>query len=146
MDNTTNTISPAHPVMRQFNKHLLNPLMLRLAGRRHWYASVIEHTGRRTSTIHRTPVVALHVADGFVIPLPYGTHTDWLQNAMASRRAVIISHGERHDVKDPHVVESAETATELPARRLRSFRRLGVEHFVHFAVAPTAQEMTGHGQ
>ena len=31
--------------VRVFNKRLLNPLMMRLAGRKHWYASAIETPG-----------------------------------------------------------------------------------------------------
>ena len=31
---------------RLSNKHLLNPVMMRLAGTRYWYASVVRHTGR----------------------------------------------------------------------------------------------------
>ncbi|HUH69305.1 MAG TPA: nitroreductase, partial [Mycobacterium sp.] len=57
--------------------------MLRLAGRKHWYASAIRHAGRRSGKQYATPVVADRVADGFVIPLPYGTRVDWLQNVLA---------------------------------------------------------------
>ena len=42
--------------VRVFNKRLLNPLMLRFAGRKYWYASVIEHTGRRSGKHFATPV------------------------------------------------------------------------------------------
>ena len=43
--------------VRVFNKHLLNPAMLLVAGRKHWYAGVIEHTGRRSGKNYATPVV-----------------------------------------------------------------------------------------
>ena len=70
--------------MRVFNKHILNPAMMRLAGRKYWYASVIRHTGRSTGKEYATPVVADRVEDGFVVPLPYGTGVDWLQNVLAA--------------------------------------------------------------
>ena len=44
--------------VRTFNKYLLNPAMLHLAGRRHWYAAVIRHTGRKSGKSYATPVVA----------------------------------------------------------------------------------------
>ena len=47
--------------VRAFNKRLLNPLMLRLAGRKYWYASVIEHTGRRSGKHYATPVATERV-------------------------------------------------------------------------------------
>jgi hypothetical protein len=34
--------------VRVFNKRVLNPVMLLVAGRKYWYAGVIEHTGRRS--------------------------------------------------------------------------------------------------
>lgn len=79
--------------VRIFNKHVLNPLMLNLAGRKHWYASVIRHTGRRSAKIYATPVVADRVPDGFILPLPYGTDVDWLRNLLASGEAALTAVG-----------------------------------------------------
>ncbi|RXS80310.1 nitroreductase, partial [Geobacillus sp. PK12] len=60
-------------VVRTFNKRVLNPVMLRLAGKRYWYAAVLRHTGRRSGKRYATPVVVERTANGFIIPLPYGT-------------------------------------------------------------------------
>jgi hypothetical protein len=40
-------------LIRTTNKYLLNPLMLRLAGRRFWYASVAEHEALPLLPKHR---------------------------------------------------------------------------------------------
>ena len=66
--------------VRTFNKHVLNPAMLLLAGREHWYAAALQHTGRRSGKTYTTPVVADRVVDGVIVPLPYGTGVDWLRN------------------------------------------------------------------
>jgi deazaflavin-dependent oxidoreductase (nitroreductase family) len=95
--------------VRVFNKHLLIPLMLRLAGRRHWYASVIEHTGRRSCKHYATPVVAERVPYGFVIPLPYGVGVDWLRNVLATGHATVRAHGQSYRVMRPEII-SAEAA------------------------------------
>jgi len=34
--------------VRVFNKHVLNPVMMLVAGQKYWYGGVIEHTGRRS--------------------------------------------------------------------------------------------------
>ena len=44
-------------VVRQFNKYVLNPVMLLLAGRPHFYAGVIRHVGRRSGKKYATPIV-----------------------------------------------------------------------------------------
>ena len=76
------TMSPLKNAVRVFNKRVLNPVMLSMAGRKHWYAAAIRHTGRRSSKRYVTPVLADRFADGFVIPLPHGTGVDWLRNVL----------------------------------------------------------------
>lgn len=116
--------------VRTFNKYVLNPVMRVPAGRRHWYASVIRHTGRRSGKTYSTPVVAERVADGFLIPLPYGTGVDWLRNVVSSGRATIVSGGQEFDVAEPRVVDAAAAGPRLSARHRRSFERFGVDRFL----------------
>ncbi|MGJ6123995.1 nitroreductase [Mycolicibacterium sp. Y3] len=140
----TNASSPVNDGVRKFNKHVLNPLMLHLAGRKHWYAGVIRHTGRRTGRTHRTPVVAVRVADHIVTPLPYGADTDWLRNTLEAGEATITTGGERLDVVNPRIIDTADAATLLPARRLREFTRFGIDHFAEFDLATDTPEESGH--
>ncbi|KUI32621.1 nitroreductase [Mycobacterium sp. GA-2829] len=123
--------------LRTVNKYVLNPAMRLAAGRRHWYASVIRHTGRRSGKRYATPVVAEPVADGFVIPLPYGTDVDWLRNVVAAGGATLVSGGRTVEVVDPQVIDAATAAPQLSARRRRAFARLGVERFLRLTAAPT---------
>jgi len=136
-----NVTTAAGSAVRQFNKHVLNPLMLRLAGRRHWYAAVIHHTGRTTSKRYETPVVAVRVPDGgFITPLPYGDRVDWLQNVMAAGSASVTADGRTFDVMNPRVLDQARAGTELPDRRRRVFDRFGIQRFVKFDVRTHATD------
>ena len=90
--------------VRRFNKRVLNPLMLHLAGRRHWYAARLEHVGRRTGRSYATPVVARPVHNGFAIPLPYGPDVDWRRNLQATGSGVLQVDGVRHAIRDPRIV------------------------------------------
>src|ERR1700737_3754833 len=58
--------------VRQFNKNVLNPVVLSQAGRRLRYYAIVHHVGRRSGRSYSTPVVAQPTAEGFVIMLPYG--------------------------------------------------------------------------
>jgi deazaflavin-dependent oxidoreductase (nitroreductase family) len=122
--------------VRGFNKRLLNPLMVRLAGRKHWYASVVEHTGRRSGTHYATPVVVERVPDGFVIPLPYGVGVDWLRNVVAAGHANIRTHGQSCRVGQPEII-SAEVATPQlrPERRL-TYDLFGVKNYLQVKSEP----------
>lgn len=129
------TSTDLRDAVRTFNKYVLNPVMRLPAGRRHWYASVIRHTGRRTGKTYSTPVVAERVADGFLIPLPYGTEVDWLRNVLSSGRATIVSGGREFDVVDPRVIDAAAAGPRLSERRRRSFERFGVDRFLEVTAA-----------
>jgi deazaflavin-dependent oxidoreductase (nitroreductase family) len=123
--------------VRVFNKRLLNPLMMRLAGRQRWYASVIEHTGRRSGKHYATPVVVERVPDGFVIPLPYGVGVDWLRNVLAAGHANIRAHGQSYPVVQPEII-SAEAATpQLRPERRRLYDLFGVKNYLQVKSEPT---------
>jgi deazaflavin-dependent oxidoreductase (nitroreductase family) len=115
--------------IRLLNKRVLNPAMMYLAGRRHWYAAVIRHRGRRSGREYATPVVAV-AGDTFVIPLPYGEEVDWLKNVLAAGRATVEAKGETYDVFEPEVIGAAEASPLLDERHHRTWRRFGVKRFL----------------
>jgi deazaflavin-dependent oxidoreductase (nitroreductase family) len=123
--------------IRVFNKRVLNPLMLRLAGRKYWYASVIEHTGRRSGKTYATPVASERTADGFVIPLPYGTHVDWLRNVLAAGRATVRAHGSSYQVVQPQIISADVAAPQLRPERRRTYDLVGVKHYLKVKSEPT---------
>ena len=121
---------PLLGAVRVSNRYLLNPLMLRLAGHKHWYASAIRHTGRRSGKQYATPVVADRTPDGFVIPLPYGARVDWLRNVLAAGRATISSQGETYNVAQPEVIDAATALPMVSADHRRTFSRVGIERYL----------------
>ena len=121
--------------VRGFNKRVVNPAMRHLAGRRYWYASLIRHTGRRSGRSYATPVVAVPIPAGLLIPLPYGVGVDWLRNVLAAGTATIVSHGRLYAVTDPQIVDATTAEPLLPARRRREFRRFGIDRYVRFTLA-----------
>ena len=124
--------------VRRFNRRWLNPAMLRMAGRRHWYAARLEHLGRRSGRVYVTPVVAKPVAGGFAVPLPYGRRVDWLRNVEAAGRAWLQVDGERYRVADPRIVPLAEIETQLPAFYRRSPRRSMIPEWLLLTAEPDA--------
>ena len=124
--------------VRRFNRRWLNPAMLRMAGRRHWYAARLEHLGRRSGRVYVTPVVAKPVAGGFAVPLPYGRRVDWLRNVEAAGRAWLQVDGQRYRVADPRIVPLAEIETQLPAFYRRSPRRSMIPEWLLLTAVPDA--------
>lgn len=122
-------------LIRSSNKHLLNPLMLRLAGRRFWYASVITHVGRRSRKVYRTPIVSDRLRDDVIIPLPYGTQVDWVRNVMSSGEAVIVTKGRSLRVVSPEIIDATQALPMLSRHRRRAFERFHISHFLRMSVA-----------
>jgi deazaflavin-dependent oxidoreductase (nitroreductase family) len=126
--------------IRRFNKRRLNPAMLHLAGRRHWYAARLEHVGRRSGRPYATPVVARLVPGGYAVPLPYGTGVDWLRNLRASGHGWLTVGGQRHPVSDPRVVPTEELAAELDPLYRRMSRLYGIRSWLVLAAEPATDE------
>jgi len=116
--------------IRTFNKRVLNPQMLRIAGKRNVYAAVIEHTGRWSGMPYRTPILAEPIIDGFIVPLPYGTEVDWLRNAIAAGTATIHRHGIPHRVGELAVVGFEDVTARLSPKMRRRFRFFGIDRFL----------------
>jgi deazaflavin-dependent oxidoreductase (nitroreductase family) len=99
--------------VRQVNKASFNRLTLTFAGRQVF--AVVHHLGRRSGRGYTTPVVAWPIADGFIMPLPYGADTDWCRNVLAAGQGTIEWHGRTYTVTWPEVVDAATAQPLLPS-------------------------------
>ncbi len=101
-----------------------------LAGRRIFPLwAVLEHRGRTTGTVRRTPVVALRADGGFIIPMPFGPSTQWTQNVLAAGGAQLTWKGRDWQVGDPQVVGLEDAAGPLgPMRPIAT--RAGIETYL----------------
>jgi deazaflavin-dependent oxidoreductase (nitroreductase family) len=128
--------------IKAFNKHLLNPLMLRLAGRKGFYAAALHHVGRKSGNPYATPVRADPTPDGFVIPLPYGTNVDWLKNVLAEGSAELVTGGIALSVDRPEVVTAVAAGRHLPVWIKRQLDRQEVSEYLRLYVADSEPQPT----
>jgi deazaflavin-dependent oxidoreductase (nitroreductase family) len=127
-------------ILFSIGARLLNPMMARLAGKRHVRQfAVLQHRGRRSGRLYRTPVVARPTADGFIVPLPFGEQTDWYRNVQAAGECMIRWNGVDYHVVEPQLVD---WATARPAfNRLERLQvpLLGVRQFVRLRRSPAEE-------
>lgn len=126
---------PAIDAVRHFNKAVTNPAMMRMAGSKNWYASVVHHVGRTSGKPYATPVVITAVGDRLYIPLPYGVHADWCENVLAAGGCTVEHRGEHLEATAPAIVPFAEAAPLISPRSRRSFRLYGVDSFLRLEVS-----------
>jgi deazaflavin-dependent oxidoreductase (nitroreductase family) len=126
---------------------VVNPLVLRVAGRRHMpVAGVLHHRGRTTGRSYATPLgVRPARGGGFVIPLTFSDASQWYRNIRAAGRCVITYQGEEHAVAGPVVVDRATAGPAYPRYERLALRLLGVNEFVWLTPAP-AHAAAGRGE
>jgi deazaflavin-dependent oxidoreductase (nitroreductase family) len=128
--------TPGIDAVRRFNRRVLNPVMLRAAGRRHWYAAAVHHLGRSSGKPYVTPLLVFRAGEHVYIPLPYGTEVDWCRNVLAAGSCLVEDHGTQYEVVSPEIVPAAIAAPQLPARNRRQLTLFGVTHYLRATVAP----------
>jgi deazaflavin-dependent oxidoreductase (nitroreductase family) len=119
---------------------LLNPVIVRLAGRRHVrFAAQIHHTGRRSGRGYVTPASARLAGDTFFIPLTFGNGSDWSRNVRAAGGCTIRLNGIDYQAVRPRLVdrelvdrEQAMQAGRPAFNRVErsTFRALGIRQFL----------------
>jgi len=121
---------PFPMTLARFNRRVTNRFARRFAGRLPPLAN-LEHRGRRSGTIYRTPVVVFRDGDnGFVIALTYGPNTDWVRNVLASGGCTIESGGRPIVLTDPSL-RSGTPEPPIPAPIRLALRLLRVSNYLH---------------
>ena len=152
------TLEPVGPslivkiVMRPMTK-MLNPLVVRLAGRRRFrMAAQIRHVGRRSGRTYTTPVSARRSGDMILIALTFGNQSDWSRNVRSAGRSSIRIEGADYDITQPQIMSRQEAkplveAAFSPMERA-GFRMLGIKQVMslrvvsHLPGAPAAVNAT----
>jgi deazaflavin-dependent oxidoreductase (nitroreductase family) len=69
---------------------------------------VVLHTGRRSGTAYRTPVLASVHGDQIVIGALYGRESDWIRNVLAAGSASIVRMGRTRRIDQVQVVAKSD--------------------------------------
>jgi hypothetical protein len=82
-----------------FTNRLLGPLARRLAG-----MGVIVHVGRKPHRLCRTPVMVFRRNHGFVIALPYGRESQWVQNVLTANGCALETRSQTMQLFAPSIM------------------------------------------
>jgi len=105
--------------------------MLPLAGKR-WNPifAVVEHRGRKTGRVYRTPVAARRSGDGFIIALAFGAQVDWYRNLVAAGGGTIRWRGNAQSVTVPERVDAATVLPGFDPVQRRLLQIAGIDGYV----------------
>jgi deazaflavin-dependent oxidoreductase (nitroreductase family) len=125
--------------IRTFNKHVLNPILGRIARSAHGPFAIIRHVGRKSSRPYETPVIVFPFAGGFVLALTYGKEVDWYRNVRAAGRCVVIWHQREYAVEKIEEITLAEAQPLLHQPERTILRLIKTQHFIRmtYSSAPS---------
>ena len=112
---------------------ILNPLMVRLAGR-FFPMAQIHHVGRRSGKAYVTPTSAHVRGDVLLIGLTFGNQSDWSRNVRAAAGCTVRLGGHTYRTTSPELVTWADDMALIasafnPVLRA-GFRSLGIRQIM----------------
>jgi deazaflavin-dependent oxidoreductase (nitroreductase family) len=111
-------------------RSLANRIFLTISGR--WFRaySIVRHVGRTSGRAYQNPVSAYPLGDGFVIPVLYGTQSQWVRNVMAAGRFTLRTKGRDYLLERPEIIPPAQALGAYPALLRRIMRSQQTQAFV----------------
>lgn len=113
--------APRTRFIRPFTNHIVNPIT-RLFVHRLPGFGVITHRGRKSGSIHRTPMNVFRDGDAYVFALTYGSDVHWVKNVLAAGSAELQVRGRTVRLADPELL--VDPSRRLVPLQVRFFLRL----------------------
>jgi deazaflavin-dependent oxidoreductase (nitroreductase family) len=107
-----------------------NDMTRKISGTERSSWGLVTHVGRRSGRIYQTSLGTYPYGDGFLLPLGYGTHTDWYRNMMAAGTCTLAWKGRTYQLERPEVISGPEAMRAWPMRDRILLRLAGMHDFV----------------
>jgi deazaflavin-dependent oxidoreductase (nitroreductase family) len=89
-----------------------NRLVRTIAGRRVY--GLLRHQGRKSGKRYETPVMAWQTPRGLLVPLSWGTKSDWYRNLAAAQGCDVQVGGHWYHCTEPVLIQRDEARSLLP--------------------------------
>jgi deazaflavin-dependent oxidoreductase (nitroreductase family) len=123
--------------LARFNRHVTNPIQRRWAGVIPLHG-ILEHTGRRSGRVYRTPLLTFRRGDTVAFIVGYGPESDWVRNLRAAG-AGGLQHRRRHyRLSEIAVLPAEEGSAHLPAPFRLLTRVVGIAQVVTARITPAS--------
>ena len=118
-------IAPLKKAMTRYNDMTRN---ISGSPRSSW--GLLTHVGRRSGLSHQTSLGTCAYGDGFLLPLGYGTHTDWYRNLMAAGTGTLTWKGHNFQLERPELISGPDAMRAWRKRDQMLLRLAGMHDFV----------------
>lgn len=114
--------------------------MMKIAGLKHSPIVLIEHVGRSSGKVYRTPIMASRHEDGFMFALTYGTGVDWYKNVLAAQQAKLIFGGKSYQLINPFSVSPRTGQDAFKPPKNSILRVTGIQDFFFMKINTSISE------
>jgi deazaflavin-dependent oxidoreductase (nitroreductase family) len=91
---------------------------------------LLTHVGRRSGRSYQTSLGTYPYGDGFLLPLGYGTQTDWYRNIMAAGICELAWKGQTYQLEQPEIISGPNVLHAWPVWDRIVLRLAGMHDFV----------------
>jgi deazaflavin-dependent oxidoreductase (nitroreductase family) len=123
---------PLPAALGRFNRRVTNRILWPIVRWLPGYGVVV-HVGRRSGRTYRTPVLAFHRSERFVIALTYGPRTEWARNVLAAGGCLFETRAGAIRLAEPRAIHD-EARAAVPALVRLPLRLLGAADFLELRV------------
>lgn len=110
--------------LRPFTTKVFNPFSRHIAG---WMPlfGLIEHHGRKSGGIYRTPMNVFRDGDDWIFALTYGSDVHWVKNVIAAGGCRLTTRRRTHDLTNPRLfVDKSRHLMPVPVRQFLGLMRV----------------------
>jgi deazaflavin-dependent oxidoreductase (nitroreductase family) len=90
---------------------------------------ILNHVGRRSGKLYRTPVNVFRASNGFIIALTYSSQSEWVKNVLAAGRCEVRTRGKKYQLSAPNVVHDP-TRGQFPIPVRVVLRIVGADEYM----------------
>ena len=120
--------------LRRVATRFVDPILRPLAGRLPTFGS-IQHRGRSTGRLYRTPVNVFRRGDTFLFFLTYGSDVQWVKNVLVGGGCTIETRGETLKLLNPELITDAELKLAPPIARFVERHLAGATQYLRMRTA-----------
>jgi len=107
-----------------------NDMTRNISGTQRSSWGLLTHVGRRSGRTYQTSLGTHPYRDGLLLPLGYGTQTDWYRNVMAAGTCTLAWKGRTYHLERPEVISGPDAMRAWPIRDRILLQLAGIHDFV----------------
>jgi deazaflavin-dependent oxidoreductase (nitroreductase family) len=120
--------------LRRVATRFVDPVLRPLAGRLPMFG-IVQHRGRSTGRLYRTPVNVFRRGDTFLFFLTYGSDVQWVKNVLVGGGCTIETRGETLKLLNPELITDPKLKLAPPIARVVERHLAGATQYLRMRTA-----------